>query len=193
MNLNEHGVTDSEVVRALVALGNGERVELDTSRGLAPGLTEADGERFRRLISKAAEDPREFAEEFLPPPLGGRATNAGALKVLSLLKPRLALAVGAGPTASSGGRSATPMRLSLSYFHDYPDVESVLTYGLLLLLDSNREYGKSLSRCHLPSCSKFYLAKPNPKGGPANRYYCKPAHRDEAHNSKQNRKPRRPK
>lgn len=69
------------------------------------------------------------------------------------------------------------------YIRNFRDIHAVLSQGVLLLLDPQRSYGKALCRCGLPSCQKFYLARRNPKGGPANRTYCSPKHRDEHHNS----------
>jgi hypothetical protein len=71
----------------------------------------------------------------------------------------------------------------VTYRLEYRDRHALLSHALLLLLSEQMPYGKALCRCKLPSCGRFYLASKNPKGGPANRTYCSPAHRDEHHNS----------
>lgn len=70
---------------------------------------------------------------------------------------------------------------SLTEYRAFDNIASVLAVAMLLVTDPARPFAKSLSRCKW--CQKFYLAKKNPKGGPANRVYCSSAHRDEHHNS----------
>ena len=72
---------------------------------------------------------------------------------------------------------------SFSDFRSFKNVASALTFAMLLVMDQRKPYAKALCRCKLPSCRRFYLAQKNPKGGPANRTYCIPAHREEHHNS----------
>jgi hypothetical protein len=69
------------------------------------------------------------------------------------------------------------------YVRHFRDIHAVLSEGLLLLMDEQKTFGRTLCRCRLPSCRKFYLARRNPKGGPANRTYCSPTHRDDYHDS----------
>ena len=64
---------------------------------------------------------------------------------------------------------------------------AALALGTLLLIDQGRPYQKALCRCKLPRCERFYLARRNPKGGPANRTYCTSDHRDEHHDSAERR------
>jgi hypothetical protein len=63
-------------------------------------------------------------------------------------------------------------------FWRFRDAESALATGALRLLDPDRPYSKALRRC--VNCKHFYLAKRNPKGGPANRIYCSPPCRRDA-------------
>jgi hypothetical protein len=72
---------------------------------------------------------------------------------------------------------------SFTEFRSFQNVGAALAVGILLVMDPARPFAKALCRCKLPSCGRFYLASKNPKGGPANRTYCKPEHRDEHHNS----------
>ena len=74
-------------------------------------------------------------------------------------------------------------RQRIVYVRHFRDIHAVLSEGVLLLMDEHKPYGRTLCRCRLPSCRKFYLARRNPKGGPANRTYCSPEHREEHHNS----------
>lgn len=69
------------------------------------------------------------------------------------------------------------------YAWHYRDTHAELSHGVLNLLDDQLSYGDALCRCKLPNCRRFYLARRNPNGGPANRTYCSPGHRDEHHNS----------
>jgi hypothetical protein len=72
---------------------------------------------------------------------------------------------------------------SLTEFRSFQNVASALAVGMLLVMDPARSFAKALCRCKLPSCGRFYLASKNPKGGPANRTYCEPEHRDKYRDS----------
>jgi hypothetical protein len=68
-------------------------------------------------------------------------------------------------------------------FRCFKNVASALAFAALLIVDPTRPYRNALCRCKLERCRRFYLAQKNLKGGPANRTYCSPAHRDAHHNS----------
>lgn len=70
---------------------------------------------------------------------------------------------------------------SLIEFRAFQNIASALALALLIANDPARLFAKRVSRCKW--CHKFYLARKNPKGGPANRVYCTPDHREEHHNS----------
>jgi hypothetical protein len=73
-------------------------------------------------------------------------------------------------------------------------VSAALTCGLFAVLDASGEFRAKLSRCKLPRCRKYYLASKSERGGPANRTYCDPKHRDEYRDSaERKREARRPK
>jgi hypothetical protein len=72
---------------------------------------------------------------------------------------------------------------SLADFRAFPNVASALALAMALVMDQARPFAKAFCRCKLPDCQDFYLAQKNPKGGPPNRTYCKPEHRDQHHNS----------
>lgn len=72
-------------------------------------------------------------------------------------------------------------RLRLGYYREFRDLHAALTNGVLLLIDPDKRYGRTLSKCN--HCQRFYLARRNPKGGPANRLYCSPACRTKAHDA----------
>jgi hypothetical protein len=79
---------------------------------------------------------------------------------------------------------------TLVRYSSFRDMHARLSYALLLLAEEQAPYQRVLRRCELPSCNKFYLAQRNPKGGPANRVYCSPEHRDERHNSYDRKRPK---
>lgn len=89
-------------------------------------------------------------------------------------------------------REHVPMRLEvvrtpgaagprLGYLRVVEDLRYGFDWALLMLLDSTMPFRKALSRC--AHCKEFYLARRNPKGGPANRIYCSPKCRALAHNA----------
>jgi hypothetical protein len=72
---------------------------------------------------------------------------------------------------------------SLAWFRQFRTAASALAEALMLVLDPEKPYAKALCRCRYPECRKFYLARKNPKGGPANRTYCSKQHRIDHHDS----------
>jgi hypothetical protein len=80
---------------------------------------------------------------------------------------------------------ARPKGYSLAQFMHFPDVDAALARALMLVLDVERPYGEAVSRCKLPSCQCFYLARPNKtgRGGPPNRSFCNSTHAAEYRNS----------
>lgn len=63
------------------------------------------------------------------------------------------------------------------------NLEAALSYTLLLLLDSSKDYGRNLSRCRLPKCRRFFFIL-RPKTGRARKKYCTTDHMNEAHKAK---------
>jgi hypothetical protein len=79
-------------------------------------------------------------------------------------------------------------------YRRFVTVSAALTCGLFAVLDESGEFRAKLSRCKLPRCGRYYLASKNERGGPANRTYCSPKHRDEYRDSaERKREARRPK
>src|SRR5579863_9456688 len=155
--------TDEQLVSALIEFANGRDVELLHMPENRP--QERGGEReelqseFSALLARAAENRAKLAEVFL---------KQVGLPLLASLRIAPAISFGRGG-------------FTLAYARDFRTLRSALQYAVLLLLDLNQPFGDALCRCRLASCRAFYLAKRNPKGGPANRNYCSPKHRTEAH------------
>jgi hypothetical protein len=172
--VSDHGeqATDEQFVAALLAFANGGAIEIVETFPpvlipLGGNLDELRAE-FRDLLNLAVDDPAALAGRFL---------SSVGIRLLSSMKVSRTIGIGIGG-------------LSLGYRQSFGTVRSALHYAIALILDPKFPYRKAISRCRLQRCGVFYLAKKNPKGGPANRLYCRPAHRDEAHDSKQNRKPK---
>lgn len=123
---------------------------------------------FAPLVQMAVEAPDDlYRQEFLP---------------------RLQELAQGGESLVPGSEVSPSGRLRAMYVRTFRDLHAMLSRALVLVIDEHAGYGRALSRCKLPACQKFYLAKRNPKGGPANRTYCCPAHRDEHHNSYERKK-----
>jgi hypothetical protein len=84
--------------------------------------------------------------------------------------------------------AAHPSGYSLADFRSFKNIASAISFAMLLVMDQKKPYAKALCRCKLPTCQRFYLAQKNLKGGPPNRTYCEPKHRDEHHNSANRKK-----
>jgi hypothetical protein len=166
--------SDDELMAALLAVADGLEVALYTKKGMVFKSDEEMRVRITRLLEQAVEDRGELLIDLLPRPLG-RGTSDVADSVLRDVEPQLHLDL------------LGPRGVLVRQANYYPDLSSALNYAVLLLLDLGRSYGSALSRCQWQECRKFYFAQKNSSGGPANRRYCCPTHRDAAHNSKQNR------
>jgi hypothetical protein len=70
---------------------------------------------------------------------------------------------------------------SLADFRAFRNVAAALALATSFVMDQARPFATAFYRCKW--CQKFYLAHKNPKGGPANRIYCKPQHRTAHHDS----------
>lgn len=114
--------------------------------------------RFGELVRNALERPAQAREDFMPVAMS------------------LAATLGSKVVVSFGPRGYAVGHVTL-----WSDLEGLLGYAMMLLLDAGKPYGAALSRCQC--CGRFYLARKNRRGGPANRIYCSPAHRLEHHNS----------
>jgi hypothetical protein len=148
--------SDGELVDALIAFVNGAEVVLSGSND--PRATTEERSHFGEFLRLAVEDPDRLPLQEI------------TQHVLASLKVH--------PVIVMHGHG-----LALDYFREFPDLPTALTYATLLLLDARQPYGAALCRCKLPRCGKYYLAKKQKKGGPANRTYCSPRHRIEQHNS----------
>ena len=91
----------------------------------------------------------------------------------------------------------TQHAIRVSFTRRFRGLDRALSFALLLMADDSLPFGSALSQCAYSQCGKLYLARKNPKGGPANRNYCCPEHRQLSHDAKENRgtraKARKPK
>ncbi len=76
---------------------------------------------------------------------------------------------------------ATKSGVEVSYRYFPVSLEAAIGYGLVLLLDAGRPYGKDLCRCRLEDCQQFFLAIRQSTGRPR-RDYCSVEHLNAAHN-----------
>jgi hypothetical protein len=171
MNTPEAPATDGSLVRAVVAYANGAQVVLMQKSNELPSLVEQRAriragvddrqrEQFRALLERVLHDPKENGAELFPK----------AAQLLDGIKTKL--------TIHFGGRG-----FWITDTRSFADESRAMDFAVLLLLDRKKPYRKILARCHYGPCQIFYLAQKNPKGGPANRRYCSPEHRNESHNS----------
>jgi hypothetical protein len=197
---------DDALIEALLAFANGRNVVI---WGQEKPFERVDA--WSRWRAVPAPDERDFLQGLIEDPWGGmasrtdqagrrRPTNA-VIQLPALLAPDRDRAL--LPTKDPQGwlahmRESLERELvlvgrrqgySLADFRSFRNVASALAFAMLLVMDQTKPYANTLCRCKLPRCRSFYLARKNPKGGPANRTYCDPTHRDEHHNSAQ-RKPK---
>jgi len=76
---------------------------------------------------------------------------------------------------------ATDSGVEVSYRYFPVNLEAAIGYGLVMLLDVSRPYGKDLCRCRLEECQAFFLAIRQATGRPR-RDYCCEEHLNAAHN-----------
>lgn len=147
---------DDQIVDALLRVASGDPI-FHMSRGEAIQLRQ----EFERTVQLAIDDPGLLYDlEF----------SARLHEVGQAVKPKLGAAI------TRSGRSQ-PV-----WYRDFDNnFHALLSQGVLLLLDEGGRYRDDLCRC--VQCGRFYLARRNPKGGPANRSYCSEQHRLDYHNS----------
>jgi hypothetical protein len=66
-------------------------------------------------------------------------------------------------------------------FETYQNVAAWLARATAYVMDPTKPFATKVCRCRW--CEKFYVARKNPNGGPANRIYCRPSHRKAHHDS----------
>ena len=183
-NLVTAPASDDELVEALVAYANGSEV-----------LIAGQDSRFGEPRSDAEQRPTFI--EALESVAGGRPMlltlrdeGTGRLRP-AFAAIRFGRDASALPPELRDIASVEPERVliahhrgySLAYFRQFPSVTSALAEAAVLMQDPGRPYAKALCRCQYPACQKFYFARKNPRGGPANRTYCDPEHRRLHNNS----------
>lgn len=62
------------------------------------------------------------------------------------------------------------------------DLAARVSYVVLLLLDSSRDFGRRLCQCKLETCERFFWERRSTQGGRRGRSFCSPEHMRE-HNS----------
>jgi hypothetical protein len=131
-----------------------------------------DAEReFSIALNAVSGGPLQYTNEppvGTPPDLSGAWTSPGAK--LLWLRVRHSITV-------------QPHGFSLEYFNYFPDLDTALSYAIMLLIDSRKPYGAAISQCHLARCSRFFLATKKRGGGRPNRKFCCSKHLGEHHNS----------
>jgi len=186
-NLKTTPASDDFLVDALLAFANGAEVTI------------VGQPRYGEPHSKAADRP--VYVELLKDTIGGRQSILPMLTdkdgrqrpmvaVIDLGRSNASLP---SPIRSLGSVSVKrivvgrPRGYSLAYFRQFHTARAALAEAAMLIVDPYRPYGRALCRCQYPACQKFYFARKNPRGGPPNRTYCTPKHR-ELHNNSSLRK-----
>ena len=177
-NLATAPIGDDALADGLLAFANGAELTVVGQDAWVPRADPADRPRVIEYLENLV------AGEAPLPEIGGRPTlkvirirgNAPAWLASSLLAGLLHIYV--EPVLVAG-----PKGYMRRYFRQFPSGATLLAEAAALFLDLDRR--ESLSRCLL--CSDFYIARKNPRGGPANKTYCSPEHR-RVHNNSSKRK-----
>lgn len=185
-NLATKPATDEALVRALLAFTNGAEVVISgqDSRYGEPRSRAADRAAYVELLD-AVIAGRPGPLPMLEDQSGRLRPGAAVIRCLAKLPNplnRVAL------VRSERVLIARPRGYALAHYRQFKRAASALAEAALLFLDADRPYGRALCRCKDPACGHFYLAKKNPRGGPANRTYCDPEHRLRHNNSSQRKR-----
>jgi hypothetical protein len=157
--------TEREFVERVLAFANGAKLvgnAIDLVAGVARGVdTEADRWDYRKheLVPDAVRAAKWLETILEGGPLRSLGDEVLPLAHLSVLR----------PTYKLRGR-----RIEVQYQHFAARVEAAVAYGVLLMLDSERDYAKNLCRCKYTECNRFFLAV-KPRTGRPRRDYCTPA------------------
>ena len=72
----------------------------------------------------------------------------------------------------------------LETYRHFRSVRAVLAMAVVLTMEKGHEVESKVCRCKWQQCeAPFFIAQRNPRGGPANRTYCRPEHRKLHHDS----------
>ncbi len=172
--------SDDALIGALLVFCNGDPLEFRSGQGAGTTQRMSDAREaklrshFSELLVMASNNRADLAQDFMP--IG--------IELLSSLRVQPKIVGGPSSDPKQFGRFS----IRMEYARYFPNLSVALNYSILLLLDDSLPYGEALSRCHLSTCGRFYLAARNLRGGPANRTYCRPRHRDIAHDRRENRR-----
>jgi hypothetical protein len=177
-NTPAHPATDEQVADALLSVANGTVVRLVRTDPQSPddrhGKAADVGAPYAQLVQELAGTLADFISN--PAKVAGSFLMSDAMSLIHECKVTLVIGL-----ATKG--------ISRGFYVDFPTLKGAMQYALSIVLDNALPYGRTLCRCRLKSCSKFYFAKKNPKGGGLNLHYCTPAHRQEANDAKSKRAP----
>jgi hypothetical protein len=74
--------------------------------------------------------------------------------------------------------------LETSYRYLPESIEAAISYGVLLMVDTERPYRRDLKRCCLPACSRYFFSSDSPAATGRDRVlYCSRDHMIERHKS----------
>lgn len=188
--------SDAELVKTLLAFANGERFRLivhspidKTDPSALPleakvyssddGLTRTNTKTMAMYISADGVTRTDYRDK-----LDAFVTNRSAFIDRVFMESLVGLmdVLRVMPVFTYGIDG-----VRLQYQRYFPSFKTAIDFSVMLLLDDSLGFGPALCKCQYSQCRKFYLAKRNPKGGPANRNYCCPDHRDLSHDAKENR------
>jgi hypothetical protein len=183
-NLRTAPASDDLIVDGLIAFANGAELSIvgQPSRG-EPRSKSADRPTYVEFL-----DDMTGARKGILPMLtdeGGRQRPVVAVMDLkrgksSLLPKPIRSLASVSVNRIVVGR---PQGYSLAYYRQFNTVGAALAEAAMLIADPYKPYRASLRRCQYPACQKFYFARKNPRGGPANDTYCVPEHRRLHNNS----------
>jgi hypothetical protein len=172
LNSPDFPATDDQLVRALLGFANGRPMILLSQPLVGQALTNYIDRRLAEMSQDTLRADIQNRLQQIAKDRAGYAVNFVEFGI------RLLGGMKVQPLIGFSNRGFT-----VNYYHAFRDEQVALLYALVLMLDVTKPYGAALCRCQFEPCSRFYLARRNPAGGPANRIYCSPLHSKLAHDA----------
>jgi hypothetical protein len=178
LNNSRFPATDDALVTALIDFVNGRDIALLRSPVLKQPLR---GDELAAFFAERSGkmDFDELRSQMQLWLMRVIAPDPTALNTAFQLVRRLLLQFTAHPVMRIDPKTFS---VEIRYHRDFEDERAAMLFAVALLFDKSKPFSAAISRCHYEDCgNKFYLARRNPKGGPANRIYCSEEHRELGH------------
>jgi hypothetical protein len=166
-NTLENPIGERQIIEATIAYANGARLQVEQ--------TGADNVSVYTLDERFDSDAKRFRSH-VHRELQLTITNPDAVAAEILQREGYSAMV---PVRREVRK--VPGGVQILLHENFESISALVQLGVLLLLDTTREFRDKLCQCGWSPCGRFFLETKPPRGRPQ-RKYCRPMHLELAHN-----------